>query len=768
MKFSILLLEDDRELLRVLQQVLLDEEFDVDAFVSGEEAVQSARDRDYDLMIADIRMVGLDGLAALSQVQSYRPGLEAIVISGYADPEQARRASHLGIRAILKKPFSLDEFLDTVTRTLGERASRLKASHAFKGMQTTLAWSTRQLAVLLDGSNESRYSFQEVAFTTGFLCSQMSLLGALTERIRLAAVMAAWRESKKSVKFPFPDEVPAEVEAWLEALGEWWTGRGPQGLAGFNIPLASRIIVVSLAYVTTNQSPEQLEERWPGRFDPRLLEQLQHIEEVPAVVRPDLEGEADALLALTRAFIQRGEFERAESLLESIIKRGADSFSGIRALLLKAKLMERNEQPEQARLLALRAPEVSRPSGPLLYACTLFEAGQVLLSLMDRDEATHLFEQSAANFASLGLSAQASQARLMKSITEGTAFELETTRDDLTVLTHPSHRELLREIAAHLFSLSIQKPVSTDWGRQSLRRLARSFPAELGKVRESFSEQAWARVAELYTEENGRGSVPQEDPRKFDIEVNCLGGLQVIREGKTLGNRAWRTTKTRFLFARLLEAHPMLVSEEALIEEFWPGPLEKGRDSLYNATSQVRSVLRKAGISEAVIKTPTGVQLHPELKILYDTNELRNCLLQFEQSLKEGHWDQALPLARQAVLRAERPFLPDCYLDWAIRVRDQIEARVLSTCLAIAKGCYLKSSYPESIEFAKRGVEFDPLQEHLVAVLVESLIQSGRPAEAIRQYQSYVDHWNKEFGTDDAQSLEQMRTLAQSIVDGQS
>ena len=248
--YRILLLEDDDNLRPVLADVLEEEGFEVDSCQAGDAAIEMARQSEYDLMVADIRMEGLDGLAALSQVQSYRPGVDALVISGYADAEQAERASRLGLGAVLKKPFQLDVFLHKVNVLLKARSQKLSVHRAFESLLRTSFWSSRQLARFLDNAPKQVYDFSQLLEVTGLLCTEMNLLGSQLEKIRSAALAAAWQQSSKAIGLDPPEDLPQEFQQWFEFLGEWWNGSGPQGLGGTDIPLESRIIVAALVAVS--------------------------------------------------------------------------------------------------------------------------------------------------------------------------------------------------------------------------------------------------------------------------------------------------------------------------------------------------------------------------------------------------------------------------------------------------------------------------------------------------------------------------------------
>ena len=88
----ILILEDDNDLRDMLEEVLRDEGYQVIAVSNGADAVAQAGSQNFDLIIADIRMKGMDGLEAVEQTQKINPNIGSLIVSGYATEEDISRA----------------------------------------------------------------------------------------------------------------------------------------------------------------------------------------------------------------------------------------------------------------------------------------------------------------------------------------------------------------------------------------------------------------------------------------------------------------------------------------------------------------------------------------------------------------------------------------------------------------------------------------------------------------------------------------------------
>ncbi|MCQ2458064.1 MAG: response regulator [Clostridia bacterium] len=98
----------------------------------GEIAIQMIRDTNPDVLITDIRMPFMDGLALSKAVRSEMPWIGIIILSGYDEFDYARQAIQLGVREYLLKPITAAELrqaLDRVTETMRKEREERKNSH---------------------------------------------------------------------------------------------------------------------------------------------------------------------------------------------------------------------------------------------------------------------------------------------------------------------------------------------------------------------------------------------------------------------------------------------------------------------------------------------------------------------------------------------------------------------------------------------------------------------------------------------------------------
>jgi DNA-binding response OmpR family regulator len=120
------LIVDDSELTRdLLITYLSDFEYEVDGAEDVRSAITLLESHEYDIVITDKNMPGIGledhegGMTLLEYIQKNLPYTETIMMTGYATVETSIRAMKMGVFDYLTKPFTRDEFINTVNRLLG-------------------------------------------------------------------------------------------------------------------------------------------------------------------------------------------------------------------------------------------------------------------------------------------------------------------------------------------------------------------------------------------------------------------------------------------------------------------------------------------------------------------------------------------------------------------------------------------------------------------------------------------------------------------------
>jgi two-component system nitrogen regulation response regulator NtrX len=127
MKSSILIVDDEAGVRSALSGVLRDEGYTVDAVDTGEACLDRVARAPYDVIILDIWLPGMDGLATLTRLNERRVDAPVVMISGHGNIESAVRAIKLGAFDFVEKPLSLEKTVLVVGNAVRQR--RLEAEN---------------------------------------------------------------------------------------------------------------------------------------------------------------------------------------------------------------------------------------------------------------------------------------------------------------------------------------------------------------------------------------------------------------------------------------------------------------------------------------------------------------------------------------------------------------------------------------------------------------------------------------------------------------
>jgi CheY-like chemotaxis protein/anti-anti-sigma regulatory factor len=123
------LVVDDEESVRITTAAILEQEgYEVSTAESGREALASAARAHYDLVLTDLRMDDMDGMALLHELQARHPNVVTVVLTGYASIESSIDALRQGVYDYLVKPCMVEDLKRTVRRALEHREQRMQIS----------------------------------------------------------------------------------------------------------------------------------------------------------------------------------------------------------------------------------------------------------------------------------------------------------------------------------------------------------------------------------------------------------------------------------------------------------------------------------------------------------------------------------------------------------------------------------------------------------------------------------------------------------------
>jgi excisionase family DNA binding protein len=118
----ILVVDDESSIRDLLAKTLALAEYDVDTASDGRAALERLRLYPYDLLIADLKMPGIDGLSVIREAKRLKTDLPVIIITGYSTEVAAIEAVNLGVSGYLTKPFRVPQVLAAAAKAIGEPA----------------------------------------------------------------------------------------------------------------------------------------------------------------------------------------------------------------------------------------------------------------------------------------------------------------------------------------------------------------------------------------------------------------------------------------------------------------------------------------------------------------------------------------------------------------------------------------------------------------------------------------------------------------------
>lgn len=118
---DILVVDDDISHCTILQALLRGWGYNVALANSGRQALEQVRERVFDLVLCDVRMAEMDGIATLKEIKALNPAIPVLIMTAYSSVETAVEALKTGALDYLIKPLDFDNLQATL-----ERRSRIR------------------------------------------------------------------------------------------------------------------------------------------------------------------------------------------------------------------------------------------------------------------------------------------------------------------------------------------------------------------------------------------------------------------------------------------------------------------------------------------------------------------------------------------------------------------------------------------------------------------------------------------------------------------
>jgi len=122
MKTRILLVDDEEQFVQALSERLTLRGYDVTTSLSGEDALEKLKHYNYEVVILDVAMPGLDGVTTLREIKKFKPLTEVIMLTGHATVETAIEGMKLGAADYLVKPCDTEELMAKINKAHQKKA----------------------------------------------------------------------------------------------------------------------------------------------------------------------------------------------------------------------------------------------------------------------------------------------------------------------------------------------------------------------------------------------------------------------------------------------------------------------------------------------------------------------------------------------------------------------------------------------------------------------------------------------------------------------
>jgi len=123
-KQKALVIDDEQVVLDSVSKILTDENYEVDVSLSGREGLNWAIQKEYDIVLTDIRMPDIGGMRVLRDIKRANPSLPVVMITGYGSIQSSVQAMKLGAADYIEKPFTPDQLINAVASALDIAATK--------------------------------------------------------------------------------------------------------------------------------------------------------------------------------------------------------------------------------------------------------------------------------------------------------------------------------------------------------------------------------------------------------------------------------------------------------------------------------------------------------------------------------------------------------------------------------------------------------------------------------------------------------------------
>ncbi|MHC9543830.1 MAG: HD domain-containing phosphohydrolase [Vulcanimicrobiota bacterium] len=607
---------------------------------------------------------------------------------------------------------------------------------------------------------------------------------------------------------------------------ERYDGSGyPSGLKSEDIPLESRILSLAESYTsllenrphrgsyTSDETLQILMQESGTSFDPELLEVLKSVvtgddedtEDIGEVREEELtrDKQRKALLELGHTYLDMGQFLVARQAYQECLQQkeekgdpmAVDALLGLsQAALVEGSLEEAKKNVEKASLY-------SQSTSRYIQARVSLARGKIAATEKNSAEALQYLNQAEETF----IQWEASYARATALLYKGwahltsTGAAMETVKacvdEALKLIRHFSFFNILvteSKVAVPLLLTMLSEPIEASSQSRSdyveaFVTLARRAPQVCGAELERGEERkltalldaldrnvaATIQDALLPLLQSPTAAVREKASSLLSdldlkaghngCKVYCLGNFRVFSGDRLIGEKEWKTKKSKYLLAYILSHWQDRISEEKIFELFWGDfPTQKARRSLHTALCQVRQTIEpyvEDTDPEIITHEKEYYFLNPSAKIWIDVNEFWMHAQDGIKALREGRIPEGVASLQQAESLYSGDLLEGYISEWVDLDRTSFKDKYQEVLSTLLRHFYESAQYEVSLDYAKKLLSSDNCHEKAHFYLIKCHMGMGNKVDAMRAYQSCIDILKKELDLSPPPEIESLYLL---------
>jgi two-component SAPR family response regulator len=770
---KVLVIEDDETLREVVSDLLMARGLQVVASSRGDKAVELARQERFDLIVADIRMEGMNGLDAIEKARELQPDVGSIVVSGYASEEETLRAVRLNVAGYLKKPFEVSDLMELINNYLTRRAERRRREREQRGLREALLWSLEQQGVWADKVHPG------AVMRPGRLAAQLALeMGLPVDMGRQTLLGTVLRQLQSLGAEPPHEEAMWGLESYPTLISAW-RNQDPESAADF---------AVALCRDSQEEWPEggSLETTHPGPAAAyqRLREkQGQELPEPPAAANSSAPS---GLLALARTLEHAGDLEGARTAFQQVGQEAGVSQTALAGLLGLARVAVAQGATAQLEKSLSELLSLAEKLGPVTFGIAELEGAKILWRA-GHPATAKLLARASASLARVNLIIPWATA-VVGQVALGGGSAVEQLARALDQLGQPYHQQ---EVIEHLDVLIPALLVLAE--RTEVKPLAasllREYPQEVAsQLRQSrLNLAARGRLVDLLQAQAAPLTEALLEPLRQDpdpgirsrsvalqgswggraesvaiLRVHSLGQMEVMLGDQPLDDRVWKTQKVKLLFARLADAWPRAISVDRLMAELWPDSDQAlARNNLNAAVSNLRKPLRSGPKGyDPLVRTSDALGINPEQPFWHDVKELELAMAQGLRYRDAGNMEAAMSSFARIARLYRGPYLEGHYADWVSQRQMALENMMVEALQELCQHRATQHRYREALEYALSLIVILPEHERAHQVAMTSYLGLDQHDKAVAHFEKHRSRLESELDDEALVGLSKLYHMA--------